>query len=166
MKTPLRNYHGWHLDGTLENVERSENWNLASLRLYKVVYSCTRLHRGIQSCTRLYTVVHSCTRLYKVYKTVHCCTRLYKLYNVVQSCTRLNKVVQVCTQLYKVIKTCRDVYTDVHCCTRFLTYYMSEWYIKEAANQFQISTFLESGPTPGFFSVSSKCRPWSLRWRW
>ena len=31
---------------------------------------------------------------------------------------------------------------------------------------FQISTFLESGPTPVFSRASSKCHPWSLRGRW
>ena len=31
---------------------------------------------------------------------------------------------------------------------------------------FQVSTLLESGPTPGFSRVSSKCHPWSLRGRW
>ena len=30
---------------------------------------------------------------------------------------------------------------------------------------FQISTLLESGPTPGFSRASSKCLPWSLRGR-
>ena len=31
---------------------------------------------------------------------------------------------------------------------------------------FQISTFMESCPTPGFSRASSKCHPWSLRGRW
>jgi hypothetical protein len=31
---------------------------------------------------------------------------------------------------------------------------------------FQISTFLESGPTPVFSRASSKCHPWSLWGRW
>ena len=31
---------------------------------------------------------------------------------------------------------------------------------------FQISTFLESGQTPGFSRASFKCHPWSLRGRW
>jgi hypothetical protein len=31
---------------------------------------------------------------------------------------------------------------------------------------FQISSYLESGRTPGFSRASSKCHPWSLRGRW
>ena len=31
---------------------------------------------------------------------------------------------------------------------------------------FQITTFLQSGPTPGFSRTTSKCHPWSLRGRW
>ena len=31
---------------------------------------------------------------------------------------------------------------------------------------FQMSSHLESGPTPGFSRTSSKCHPWSLKGRW
>ena len=133
-----------------------------------VVHRYTWLYKVVKVCTRLYKVEQGWTRLYKVAKGWTRFTRLYI------GCKRLLGFVQGPTMLYKVVQGCIRFYKVVQGRTRMCKAVQGWFWHNECPNDtsmklginFQISTFLESGPTPGFSRVSSKCHPWSLRGRW
>ena len=116
----------------LQQVRLVQTWlNLSEivqscLKLFKVVWNCSKLSEIVQSCLKLFKLIQTCSNLsfslgrqsfrrwritagktwLNLSEIVQSCLKLFK---VVWNCSKLSEIVQSCLKLFKLIQTCSNL---------------------------------------------------------